>query len=357
MKKKKSLKVEKDIQKYAQSLLLPKKEIQLPVIPILNEGENLPLLYKALNDGLISRSSRGELLLPNFKECKSVAIFTDYGGESKDSKYLTYTITLVDYDRLYFFHNSMKNIREKYQLNKPIKEIAFKDLKYGPVDRSLEEYLYTINNLVNGIAFTLIVDKEIHSLADINEKSSKKLIAKILGEKGYGTFKPDVAEKVYRIINLVSYLVHLLVPYGKKIFWMSDQDSTIATDDKHRNIARLMQNAFYSFENANYDTIGYATPFSKQEDTLFLDLLSISDLKAGAIEHYLTRKKKLSDSDFTISPGADKITTWIANNGIAFKKLSYVINFDNDKKVYTGGFLDFQSKSHPQNARYIDITL
>ncbi|HFK1747131.1 TPA: hypothetical protein ACGX4N_003944 [Bacillus cereus] len=357
MKRKKTLKIEKDIQRYAQSLLLPKKEIHLPVIPILNEGENLPLLYKALNDGLMSRLSRGELILPNFKDCETVAIFTDYGGESKDSKYLTYTITLVDYNRLDVFQDTMKKIREKHQLDKPIKEIAFKDLKYGPINRSLGEYLDNINNLVNGIAFTLVVDKEIHSLADINEKQSKKLIAKILEEKGYGTFKPDVAEKVYRITHLISYLVHLLVPYGKKIFWMSDQDSTIATESKHQNIARLIRNAIYSFNNAKYDTIGYGKPFPKQEDTLFLDLLSISDLKAGAIEHYLTRKKKLSKSDFTISTGADKITQWIANNGIAFKKLSYVIDYNNDKAAYNGGFLEFQLKKNPQNARYIDITL
>lgn len=357
MKRKKALKIEKDLQRYAQALLLPKKEIRLPVIPILNEGENIPLLYKGLNDALMSRLSKNALLLPNFNDCETVAIFTDYGGESKDSKYLTYTITLVDYNRLAFFQDTMKKIREKHRLNMPIKEIAFKDLKYGPIKRSLGEYLDTINDLVNGIAFTLVVDKEIYSLADINEKQSKKLIAKTLKEKGYGTFKPDVAEKVYRIITLISYLVHLLVPYGKKIFWMSDQDSTIATGEKHQNIARLMQNAIHSFDNAKYDTIGYGKPFSKQEDTLFLDLLSISDLKAGAIEHYLTRKKTLSNSDFSINNGAVEITNWLANNGIAFKKLTYIIDYDNDKKVFNGNFLDFQLSENHQNARYIDVTL
>lgn len=85
--------------------------------------------------------------------------------------------------------------------------------------------------------------------------------------------------------------MHLLVPYGKKIFWMSDQDSTIATEEMHQKIAKFFHNAIHSFDNAKYDTVGYGKPFLKDEDTFFLDLLSISDLTAGAIEHYLTRKK------------------------------------------------------------------
>lgn len=354
---KESVKMEEVLKQYAQSLLLQKEKIHLPVIPILNEGENIPLLYKSLNEGLMFRLSRGELTLPNFNDCETVAIFTDYGGEANDSKYFTYTVTLVGYNQLAFFQEAMKNIREKYQLNNPIKEIAFKDLKYGPIKRSLDEYLNSINNSVNGIVFTLVVDKEIHSLAEINEKQSKKLVAKILEERNFGTFKPDVAEKIYRIINLISYLVHLLVPYGKKIFWQSDEDSTIETEEMHHSIAKLFNNAIYSFENAEYDTVGYGKPFPRDKDTLFLDLLSISDLTAGAIEHYLTRQKKLVGSDFTISNGADKILMWLANNGLAFKKLTYIIRYDNEKKAYNGGFLDFQLKSPLQNVKYVDITL
>jgi hypothetical protein len=351
------LKMEEVLKQYAQSLLLQKEKISLPLIPILNEGEKIPLLYKSLNEGLMSRLSRGELVLPNFNDSETVAIFTDYGGEAKDSKYFTYTITLVGYNQLAFFDDNMKNIREKYRLNNPIKEIAFKDLKYGPIKRSLDEYFNVINNSVNGIVFTLVVDKEIHSLAEINEKHSKKLVAKTLEERGFGTFKADVAEKIYRIINLISYLVHLLVPYGKKIFWMSDQDSTIETEEMHQKIAKLFNTAIYSFDDAEYDTVGYGKPFPKDQDTLFLDLLSISDITAGAIEHYLTRQKKLASSDFTISSGADKILMWLANNGLAFKKLTYIIRYDYDKKAYNGGFLDFQLKSPLQNVNYIDITL
>jgi hypothetical protein len=352
-----NLKIDEVLKQYAQSLLLSKEKINLPVIPVLKEGENIPLLFKSLNEGLMSRLSRGELVLPNFNDCETVAIFTDYGGEAHDSKYFCYTITLVGYNQLAYFNETMRSIREKYQLNNPIKEIAFKDLKYGPIKRSLDEYLSAINNFVNGIVFTLVVDKEIYSLAEINEKHSKKLIAKILEEQGFGTFKPDVAEKIYRINNLISYLVHLLVPYGKKIFWMSDHDSTIETEEMHQKFAKLFNNAIYSFENAKYDTVGYGKPFDKDEDTLFLDLLSISDITAGAIEHFLTRKKKLVSSDFTISSGADKILMWLANNGLAFKKLTYIISYDYDKKAYNGGFLDFKLKSPLQNISYVDITL
>ncbi len=351
------LEIEKIFKDYAQSCLLKKEDIKLPVIPSLNEGEELPLLFKSLNQGMGVRLSRGELVLPNFKNCETVAIFTDYGGESKDSKFFTYTVTLVGYNQLTFFEKKMSEIREKYKLNNPIKEIGFKDLRYGPIRDSLEEYLLAINNFVNGISFTLVVDKEIHSLAEENKKESKYLIAKILEERGFGTYKADVAEKVYRITNLISYLVHLLVPNGKKIFWMSDHDATIETEDMHKNMGNLLNNAIYSYENVEYGTVVFAKPFAKEEDTLFLDLLSISDLIAGAIEHYLTRQKKFASSDFKISKGADQILMWLANNGLAFKKSTYIIRYDNQQKAYNGSFLDFRLNEPLNNASYVDIFL
>lgn len=351
------LEIEKMLKEYAQSNLLKKEKIKLPILPMLNEGEEVPLLFKSLNQGMLNRFSRGELVLPNFEESETVCIFTDYGGEAKSSEFFTYTVTLVAYNQLAFFEKTMNEIRGKYKLNIPLKEISFKDLRYGPVRDCLEDYLLAINNLVNGISFTLVVDKEIQSLAEENNKESKYLIAKILEERGFGSYKADVAEKVYRITNLTSYLVNLLVPNGKKIFWMSDQDATIETEDMHKKMGQLFNNAIYSFENVTYDRVVYAKPFPKEEGTLFLDLLSISDLIAGAVEHYLSRQKKTPSLNFQISKGADQILMWLANNGLAFKKLTYIIRYDNNLQAYSGGFIDFKLNKPIDNAKYVDIFL
>ncbi|WP_394679151.1 hypothetical protein [uncultured Exiguobacterium sp.] len=354
---KKNLSLEKKLREYAQSLLLSKEKIKLPIVPITEIDQNVPLLYKLLNSGFESKLLDNKLVLPDFNNCESVAVFTDYGGEAKNSKYYTYTVTLVDYNFLGIFDEEMKRIRKEFGLNNPLKEISFKDLRYGPIKRSLDKYLLTINNFVNGLVFTLVIDKNVISLAEQNVKQSKELIAKSLMDSGFGLYKIDVAEKIYRIINLITYLIRLLVPNNKKIFWMSDHDSIIATNEMHKNIGKLFGQAIYSFENVKYNTVGYSKPFPKSEENLFLDLLSISDLVAGAIEHYLTRQKILDFEEFTISDGSNKILMWLANNGLAFKKLTYSIRYDDERGAYQGGFMDFKLKDTTDNINYIDISL
>ena len=56
-------------------------------LPIEFENCDNPIIFKLLNSSLEKRHQRKQLLLPNFENTDTVAIFSDYGGESKDSKY------------------------------------------------------------------------------------------------------------------------------------------------------------------------------------------------------------------------------------------------------------------------------
>jgi len=95
---------------------------------ILNEGHEYPLLSNAIEDHFKNSERRKTLLLPEltFKN-KSVAIFSDYGGESKDSNYLTYSYLICAWDQVGLFHQAMSEIRNKHGLDE--KEISFKDFR------------------------------------------------------------------------------------------------------------------------------------------------------------------------------------------------------------------------------------
>lgn len=71
-------------------------------LPIEFENCDNPIIFKLLNSSLEKRHQRKQLLLPNFENTDTVAIFSDYGGESKDSKYYTYSFVFVDYGELGF---------------------------------------------------------------------------------------------------------------------------------------------------------------------------------------------------------------------------------------------------------------
>jgi len=338
--------MQRNIKQLTELLIL--KDIKLPVIL---DGPSNPVLFTLLNHGL---SNRKDLMLPNFEKAKTVCIFSDYGGETPNSKYLTYTITLVDYDFLRLnFETEIKNIRNKYGLNDPYKEISFKDLRYGPINRSLDEYLTMVNNSVHGLVFTLIVDKSIISILGENNKSTHDSLTKILEDTGLGKWKGKTAEKLQRIISIISYFVNLLVPSGKQLFWMTDEDNIVANPRMRDYTGKIFNNAVHQFKDRNYSLVGYATPFEKGKDPLFIDLLSISDLVAGSIEHYFTRKSILDD--LKVNEGADKVLKWLSLQGIGLKKLSFIVNFT--EEGFTGGNVDFHLIEPYPNAQLIEINL
>ena len=64
--------------------------------------------------------------------------------------------------------------------------------------------------------------------------------------------------------------------------------------------------------------MGYAKSFGK-DSTQLLDLLSVPDLVAGSIEHYLTRQDDLAE--LSIKEGANKILVWHGYQGLALKNM------------------------------------
>jgi hypothetical protein len=339
--------VDDSVKQLANSLVL--KDIRLPVE--LN-SEQQPVLFQLYNQELTRRLQQRKLLLPNFDKTGAVCIFSDYGGESSDSRYLTYTFTFVDYDFLGLnYEKKIKEIREAYGLQNPYKELAFKDLNYGPLQRALPAYLEMLDQSVNGLVFTLLVDKTVVSLLGENTKQTLLLAAQQMSELGLGQWRPKTVEKLQRVLATLAYFTHLLVPTGKKIFWMTDHDSIVANDEATKQTSQMFSNAIHQFPNVTYDPVGFATPFDKGSDEMFADLLSVSDLVAGAIEHYFTRKSKMAD--LTVSEGANQILMWLTRQAIALKKLCIMV-FADDTGLRVGT-VDFHLVNPPDDIEEIEI--
>ncbi len=326
------------------------KTFHLPIS--LQKGIVTPI-FELLNNSLLHRHKRKQLLLPNFCEAESVMIFSDYSGEAPDSRYSVYSFLFADYNAAGIFAKGMTDIRNKYFSDNISKEIAFKDSHYGPINRSIDEYLYFANNFLNGLVFTLIVDKSITSLIAADNTAGLKILAELCSKNDLGNWKPKVLEKGARILYIIAYFCKLLVPDDKKIFWMTDADSIMPNRDKAEKMAKMLQNCLNSLEKPpEYDTIGFSMePFVFEEDKYkFRDILSIADLVAGSVEHYFTRKD--AHETLTINAVAKKTLTWLSEQGVGLKKLNFIIKKDNNQ--FSGSFIDFNADVPIKNARYID---
>jgi len=338
----------REIDEFGNSLIL--KKIALPVE--LSTGNAIPI-FDLLNALLIGQHYKQRLLLPNFHNCETVAIFSDYGGEASDSKYYTYTFTFVDSDHLHAFEDGMRTIRKQHKLDVPFKEISFKSLHYSPVTNCLDDYLRVINNVVNGLVFTLVVDKRIFSFTGSNSKKTLNELATALNTQGFGTWKPEIAEKLSRVSQIIAYWCRLLTSDNQKLFWMTDADSIVANEEKASHCMHFIHAWIRSCKgHKQYQTVGYSVkPFEKDDQLFFTDLLSLSDLIAGSLEHYFTKKSK--DTNSSIKKDADKILCWLANQGIAMKKMAIKIDLS-EKNEISGSFLEFEEKEPSEHLAYFD---
>ena len=320
-------------------------------LPIEFENCDNPIIFKLLNSSLEKRHQRKQLLLPNFENTDTVAIFSDYGGESKDSKYYTYSFVFVDYGELGFFSEKMSFIRKKYGMDNPRKEISFKDAHYGQMFRCIDEYLSFTNNTINGLVFTLAVDKEIASITGAIGKKELKQITEKLEGYSHGKWKPAMFEKSMRIIYTLTYFIKLLIPSGKKIFWMTDQDAIMANENKTEDTSKWLSNAINLCKNAPvYDVIGFSPkPYEEEDGYFFTDVLSLADLSAGSIEQLLTRKKGGSE---ILAPLAEKVIHWSSIQGLGLNKMIFVVEGEGEK--ITGNFLDLEFPEYMKKAVQVD---
>jgi len=198
-----------------------------PNLDVLSPGEEAryPVLVQAIQRELKARDAAEKLLLPDLSALanQTIGIFSDYSGEEKTGGYYTYAFLICAWGSLTVFKREMKRVRKEFGLGS--KEIEFKDFGMGAIRRALPSYLETLNGYVPGLLFTVVVDKRLKSLFGSCHKSTLMGLMRMLEERGFGKRRPDVAEKVMRVVHTAAFLTPLLGHGGQKIFWMSDHDA------------------------------------------------------------------------------------------------------------------------------------
>jgi len=80
-----------DLIRFANELIL--RDIR---IPIITDKLNTPLFVQVLEDHLVTSKANNQLLLPDLRQKnQTIGVFSDYGGEAADSKYLIHFSSLA----------------------------------------------------------------------------------------------------------------------------------------------------------------------------------------------------------------------------------------------------------------------
>jgi hypothetical protein len=235
------------------------------------------------------------------------------------------------------------------------KEIEFKDFGMGAIQRALPSYLDTLNGYVPGLLFNLIVDKRILSLFGPRNRATGRALAQSLKESGVGDLKPQVAEKMLRVVHTAAYLTALLGHDGQKIFWMSDHDAICANQAMHNGLLGLYQNILTLYSERKFGLMGGARPFDERS-TDFLDLLSAADIAAGSVGQYFTGRDEVGAENARVKLGAEKVLMWLGHDAVALKKLNIMFQLGSDGTLLSGA-VDFTPKEIRKDATFLPTQL
>ena len=312
---------------------------------------------EAVQEKILMSHRRGRLILPNLAAFgnKVVGVFSDYGGEHKEAKYLTYSVLVCTFDLRSLFAEKMCAIRKDYQLGS--KEIAYKDFRMGQVLRALPDYLLTLSNYLPGFLLTLAVEKKALQAYTPTSKETSVLLDAGLKSIGVEGRKPRVNAKLASVVELVAFLTALLGKDGQKVFWMTDHDSISPTNAKHQETLRAFQVLLGVFcrDGQEFSLIGGALPF-EERDVGMLDLLSATDICAGALSEYLTQRETRDVEKIAVKAGCEHVLQWLAHDGIGLKKMTIIMRRGVDDSIESAA-IEFVLNNPPKDVTIVPISM
>lgn len=340
-----------DVVAFANSLVL-----KSPPLPLVRDPTTVPVFINAL-DGQLRRAweeRNPSVLLPNLHEhVESISIFSDYGGD--EGRFRTYSFLLVGWNALHGCFQQFKLARERHGLNDPYKEIAYKDMRYGPQARALDDILAAAE-FAPGLLFNLIVAADVASVIADNSKTSYETFVTLLRDAALGEWKGAVTERLLRVMHSLAYLTALLAREGQKVVWMTDHDAIVPNEGMAKNVADLFQRILRLYARVELGTIGYALAFKPAPGEPDLrDLLSIADLAAGSIAEFYTATA--ASEDPSVKESTNKVLMWLSRQGIALKKLNFVVRRGGDGRLETAIATFVAKDAAASDVRVIPITL
>jgi hypothetical protein len=269
---------------------------------------------------LLAREAEKLVSLPDFSQDEGLFILSDFGGEHKGADFTTYSILICSADKRVVFEEKTKELRSKYGLNNPWKELGFKDLGYGPISRSLEEFLSLADNFIHGILITISVDQRIPSLFGLGKKESQGEVVEFFRNNDLGEWKGKESEKVLRVCQAISVFMSLVAYPDQKILWLCDHDS-INVDGKKRDFThtqKIFCHCLAMYSDNIYEIYGFAKPFKRDSGTT--DLLSLTDFSAGMIQEIL--QSEVVKKNVELSDEKAKLARWMGTESAFLNKVN-----------------------------------
>jgi hypothetical protein len=229
--------------------------------------------------GVLAPSLSADLLsdrsgFPFLTRGRTLLLVADFGGHHQRQHFDTYTFLILDLTKNQEWLAWQHHFRHAILRNR--RRMSFKALNDGMRRRALVPFMRAAAG-IEGCLMQFAISKVGGSL--FTGASEDELGGELLKR-----WKPNVQERLLRVLHLSAFLLSGLSVPGQDVLWIIDEDDIAANVTKLTDLTELFARALSSYSSHTLGHIRCGTTATADDGGLALeDLTAIADLTTGAL--------------------------------------------------------------------------
>lgn len=214
-------------------------------------------------------------------EGPTLAIYSDYGGNSRDSKFNSISLLFIDLERIHGWNVLREAVRREYLPDR--RRMEFKGLNDGCRRRALPWFLRAADQ-IPGCCISIGIDKRIDGIL-----TKRDMVSEMHRQASLeAAWKFKSLETMMRVVQFVAMFMAVFSNPGQNVYWISDEDELFA-GAKLRDTQRMIEKFTSAYIRHPLGELGLGTTKIDEEDRFDEDCASVADLVAGATAEVLSR--------------------------------------------------------------------
>ncbi len=250
----------------------------------------------------------------------------DFGGQHKSAYFETYSFLICDLERNTSWLNGQALFRSTAL---PKRRMSFKTMNDAHRRRALLPFLKLADN-IEGWLVLFAITKSGGSLFRPIDRASVDVDLLI-------AWKPEIREKLLRILHLSFFLLSGLAAPGQDVLWIIDEDEIAANPKCLAQLTKVFEQISSNSLTHNLGRLRCGTTASDDGTFALEDLASICDLSAGALGEIGTAMSKASrfpkgkiitPLPYNLSWKSRVLATWLASERSDLQRSTCVIELE-----------------------------
>jgi hypothetical protein len=280
-----------------------------------------------LSDIFVGLETRHPEALPNLRAAECLFVGSDYGGEHRDAIYHTIAFLMADIAQCGAWQSTREHIRINWRLGR--RRMAFKNMNDSVRTKAFHDFLESAN-MIPGMLIVFAIHKRCGSLFG----SGDRLDPTTLEFEPLRTLSAPIAEKLMRVVSLLSLLIAGFSAPGQDVFWATDEDAIAANACRVRHLVDALALVSSNLLDHDLGHLRVATAEQDMGDLSLEDLLAIPDIAAGglsgALSNMFAHGAPPAGFEFprsnSVSAKARSVLDWFADNTRPLRRMCVIVD-------------------------------